>query len=300
MGGLMYRKPIVVAEIGNTHIGSLERAKKLAAMAAECGADYLKTQKRSPTESVPKDLQNKPHPNPYYSYGDTYLEHRNNLELNIEEHAVLKEYCVSLGIGYSSSVWDLTSAKEIISLEPDYIKIPSACNLNWDLLKYVYGKYDGMVHISLGMITQDEKQSLIDKIYNYFFRTVLYHCVSSYPCEFSDLCLLEIKKMHEKYQNRENYDTGELDPTILNGIGFSNHARGIHTDVCAYTLGSQWIERHFIDDRTFRHSDSSSSLEMQGLSKLVRNLNNVYLSLTYKENLSEDERKQRKKLQFRG
>ena len=40
----------VIAEIGGTHIGSLDRAKKLAKLAKICGANVLKTQKRNPRE----------------------------------------------------------------------------------------------------------------------------------------------------------------------------------------------------------------------------------------------------------
>jgi sialic acid synthase len=39
------------------------------------------------------------------------------------------------GAIYSTSVWDLTSAKEIVSIKPKMIKVPSASNTNFNLLK---------------------------------------------------------------------------------------------------------------------------------------------------------------------
>ena len=66
-------------------------------------------------ESVKKELWNKPHPNKIFTYGKTYLEHRINLELSIKQHKELKKYCESINIEYSTSVWDITSTKEIIS-----------------------------------------------------------------------------------------------------------------------------------------------------------------------------------------
>ena len=71
----------VIAEIGCSMGGVLKRAKKLAKLAKISGAHVLKTQKRNPKESVKKELWYKPHPNQIYAYGDTYLEHRENLEL---------------------------------------------------------------------------------------------------------------------------------------------------------------------------------------------------------------------------
>ena len=95
-------KPNVVAEIGCVHAGSLDRAKDLVSLAKLCGADFVKTQKRCPIESVPKEMQNLPHPNERFSYGKTYLEHRENLELSIEQHVELKQHCESIGLKYSS------------------------------------------------------------------------------------------------------------------------------------------------------------------------------------------------------
>ncbi|NJL70119.1 MAG: hypothetical protein HC888_00290 [Candidatus Competibacteraceae bacterium] len=114
--------PIVIAEIGAVHAGKLDRAKELVKLASSAGSHYAKFQKRNPVESTPKHLWHLPHSNARFSYGKTYLEHRQNLELTIEQHAELKRYCESLNIGYATSVWDMTSANEVVSLNPDFIK----------------------------------------------------------------------------------------------------------------------------------------------------------------------------------
>ncbi|MFW6129809.1 MAG: N-acetylneuraminate synthase family protein, partial [Atribacterota bacterium] len=96
---------LIIAEIGCTHVGKMDRAKKLIDLAINSGANYVKLQKRCPYESTPKHWWNKPHPNQKFAYGQTYIEHRKNLELNIDQHIKLKKYCESNGIGYSTSVW---------------------------------------------------------------------------------------------------------------------------------------------------------------------------------------------------
>lgn len=277
-----YKSPTVIAEIGCSHIGDLERARKLIKLAHLAGADYAKLQKRNPIESTPVDLQNKPHPNQIFAYGNTYLEHRLALELNIEQHAELKKYCESIDIGYSTSVWDVTSAKEVIGLNPDFIKVPSACNTNFELLDCLYGNYNGQVHISLGMVTGSEKDQIFSYIKKHAKRTVLYHCTSEYPCPAERLYLLEINQLC----------------SMGCEVGFSNHGYGISSDIAATVLGATWIERHFIDDRCFRHSDASASLEPQGLEKLCRDLKSIHKALNYKFNLSDDELAQRSKLKY--
>jgi len=94
-----------------------------------CKVDVVKFQKRTPLELLTERQYNDPHPNPENSYGKTYGEHREFLEFDAEQHRQLKEWCDDLGVKYSTSVWDLESAKDIIPLEPCLLKIPSACNL---------------------------------------------------------------------------------------------------------------------------------------------------------------------------
>lgn len=278
-----YGRVHVVAEIGATHVGSIERAKTLINLAALCGADFAKFQKRNPHESVPEEIKHKPHPNQRFSYGATYLEHRLALEFSILQHAELKSYCEEKGIKYATSVWDLTSAKEVVTLNPEYIKIPSACNMNWALLEFLSHEFTGDIHISTGMITPEERENLYSTINQLGIkdRVVLYHCTSEYPCPFEHLYLLEIER---------------LAWAPCRQVGFSNHGFGIASDVVSYMLGARWIERHFIDDRTFRHTDAAASLEPDGLRRLCRDLRMIPKCLNLKTNLSTEEREQRSKL----
>jgi len=264
---------MTIAEIGCTHIGSLDRAKELARLAKLSGADYVKLQKRNPEESTNKDLWDKPHPNQMYSYGDTYLEHRKNVELPIGDHVRLSDYCKEIGIGYATSVWDMTSAKEVVEqINPDFIKIPSACNQNDELFDYLVNSYSGKIHISMGMLDAVERKEFIDKVFKYRDRCVVYHCTSGYPVPFEQLYLNEIKSLSTHF-----YD-----------VGFSNHGYGISTEPVAYSLGARYFERHFIDDRMFKHTDASCSLEPNGFSKMVRDIKAAQKALQDKPNKLDD------------
>jgi sialic acid synthase len=286
-----YKKPIVISEIGCNHMGSIERAKELIKLTKECGADYAKFQKRTPKELLTEEQYNTPHPVPYNSYGATYGEHREFLEFTWEQHADLKEYAESIGVGYATSVWDITSAKQISALKPDFIKIPSACNNHFEMLRYLRDQYKGEIHLSSGMTTLGELETVIQ-----FFeetgqakdRLVIYSCTSGYPVPFGDICLLEIKRFYELFGNR------------VKEIGFSGHHLGVAVDIAAYTLGAHWIERHFTKDRTWKGTDHAASLEAPGMAKLVRDLGAIHESLTLKaEEILPIERVQRDKLKYR-
>jgi N-acetylneuraminate synthase len=268
-----YKKPYVIAEIGCNHKGDMEIAKELIKIAKIfCNADSVKFQKRNNKELLTEDQYNAPHPNPANSYGDTYGAHREYLEFDVNQHAELKAYCEEIGIVYSTSVWDTTSAKEIASLNPEYIKIPSACNNNYDMLGWLCDNYKGEIHISTGMTTKGEADDLV----NFFIEKgrnkdlVLYNCTSGYPVPFEDVCLLDINLLIEKYGEKVKH------------IGFSGHHLGIAVDVAAYTLGANVIERHYTIDRTWKGTDHAASLEPEGLRKLCRDLKAVSKALSFK------------------
>ncbi len=288
---LTYAKPKIVAEIGCNHKGEFEIAKELIRLAKDCDADYAKFQKRTPKELLTEEQYNAPHPVPYNSYGDTYGAHREFLELDQEQHAALKSYAESLGIGYATSVWDVTSAQEIIELNPDLIKVPSACNNHDDMMRLLRDQYQGEVHVSTGMTTKEEIEDIIhlfEETNQAKDRLVVYNCTSGYPVPFKDVCLLEITNLVNRYQDR------------VKSIGFSGHHLGIAIDMAAYTLGAEWIERHFTKDRTWKGTDHAASLEPQGLIKLVRNLHATHESLRFKEqDILEIEEVQRRKLKYR-
>lgn len=268
-----YKKPYVIAEIGCNHKGDMEIAKELIKVAKIfCNVDAVKFQKRHNKELLTEAQYNAPHPNPVNSYGDTYGEHREFLEFDVNQHQELKDFCEDMGLDYSTSVWDLTSAKEIAGLQPKFIKIPSACNNNEKMLTWLCKHYDGELHISTGMTTKDEIENLVNlfKSHDRAKDLVLYNCTSGYPVPFKDVCLLDINILKEKYGDAVKH------------IGFSGHHLGIAVDMAAYTLGANVIERHYTLDRTWKGTDHAASLEPAGLRKLSRDLKAVYESLTYK------------------
>ena len=287
-----YIKPVVIAEIGCNHKGEFEIAKKLVKVAKDfCNADVVKFQKRNNRELLTEAQYKAPHPNPINSYGDTYGAHREFLEFDQKQHGDLKDYCESIGIEYSTSVWDLTSAKEVAALNPAMIKIPSACNNHTEMMSWLAQNYQGDIHVSTGMTTRQEIEDIV-QLFEQFDRAnslVVYNCTSGYPVPFDDVALLEIQYLREKYEHR------------VKAIGFSGHHLGIAIDVAAYALGAQYIERHYTLDRTWKGTDHAASLEPEGIRKLVRDLRASHKALKYKEKeILDIEQVQREKLKYRA
>lgn len=284
------RQCTLIAEIGCNHMGDFEIAKRFIDVAHTfCDVHHVKFQKRNTRELLTAEQYAAPHPVPENSYGPSYGAHREHLEFDLEQHRELKRYCDERDMVYGCSVWDLTSFREIASLEPEYIKIPSAINTHTTLLEEACRTFPGRIHVSLGMTTRHEEEALIG-----LFRAekrigdlVLFACTSGYPIQPQDACLLEITRLAEAY--------GEE----VADIGYSGHHNGIALDVAAFTLGANIVERHFTLDRTWKGTDHAASLEPDGLRRLERNLQYTAQALGHKPaEILEIEKPQRAKLKW--
>jgi N-acetylneuraminate synthase len=282
------QKPYIIAEIGGNHMGRMDLAEEMITIAATfCKVDAVKFQKRTNKELLSPEEYNAPHPNPINSFGDTYGAHREFLEFDKDQHRHLKQFAEGLGIEYSTSVWDITASKEITELNPRFIKIPSASNMDFEVYEYLADHYKGEIHISLGMTYHKEEEEIVE-----FFTKkgrnkdiVLYSCTSGYPVPFKDVCLLEITRIKQKFGDK------------VKAIGFSGHHLGIAVDDAALALGATVFERHFTLDRTFKGTDHAASLEPDGMRKLARNIRAISEALQFKPTeILEIEAVQRKKL----
>ena len=282
--------PTIIAEIGCNHKGDFEIAKEMIRVAKVfCDAQFGKFQKRNPKELLTLEQYNAPHPVQENSYGNTYGDHREFLEFSAEQHKHLMEYCKEIGIGYSTSVWDLTSAKEIVELNPPFIKVGSPSNTHYTMLSYLCEQYLGDIHLSLGMTTPDEEKQIVTlfKSYNRLKDLVLYHCTSGYPVPPEDICLLSISRLKTEYGNK------------VKGIGFSAHYTGIGLDGPAFVLGADFIERHFTLDRAWKGTDHAASLEPDGLRRVRKDTISVSQALSYKtESIMAIEEPNRTKLKY--
>lgn len=265
--------PAMICEIGCNHRGDMDTALEMIEQAAQfCKVDVVKFQKRSNRELLTHEEYSGAHPNPGNSYGETYGEHREFLEFDLEQHKNLKAACEEWGVIYSTSVWDVTSAKEIASLGPILIKVPSAINTDLNVMNCLFEEYEGEIHVSLGMTTHEERDKVVEMAVkkNREKDVVLYHCISGYPVDIDQLHLCEITELLKAFGD------------TVKGIGFSGHHKGIAADIAALALGAEYFERHFTMDRTWKGTDHAASLEPDGLRRLTRDLKAAKTALRHK------------------
>lgn len=252
-------KPFVIAEIGNNHKGSVTIAKKMFLEAKNSGADAVKLQKRSNKNLYTKDMYDQvyDHPN---SYGKTYGLHRDFLEFNKKQYLELKNYAKKLKIEFLCTPFDFESVDFLESINIQAYKIASADLINIPLQKYI-AKKNKPIFMSTGGGNFKDIERAYKNIIKYNKKLIILHCTASYPANLDDMNLAVINELKKKYKK-------------IN-IGLSDHENGIDAATIAYMLGARVFEKHFTLDRSWKGTDHAFSLEPQGLSKMIRNLNRI-------------------------
>jgi len=249
----------VIAEIGHNHQGDIEKAKALVRAAREGGADAVKLQKRDNAQLYTRALYDAPYDNEH-SFGRTYGEHREALELSAAEWLELREFSREEGITLFGTVFDEPSADFLHELDLPAFKIASGDLTNIPLLRHV-AALGRPIFLSTGGGTMDDVERAVDTILPLNAQLCVMQCTASYPCEVEELNLGVIESYRERF------------PDLV--IGLSDHQSGIAMSLVGYMLGARVIEKHFTLNHAWKGSDHAFSLMPEGMRRLVRDLHRV-------------------------
>ena len=250
----------IIAEIGINHNGSFELAKQLIEESAAAGADAVKFQKRNPDVCVPEHQKSVMRETPWGTM--TYLDYKYKVEFEKPEYDEIDKYCKEKGIAWSASPWDLDSLEFLDQYDLPFLKMPSAMMTNEPLMRAA-AKTGKKVIFSAGMSTLKETDMAVVWMQEEGAEFALLHCNSAYPAPIEDLNLSCIQTL----KNRYNCE-----------VGYSGHEFRIGTTVASIYLGATILERHITLDRQMWGSDHLSSVEPQGLIKLVRGVRELELA----------------------
>ena len=272
---MIKKSPLLIAEVGINHNGSLKKALRLIDMAKKCECDLVKFQKRTPDISTPNHMKNLMRETPWGNI--TYLDYKKHVELSSTEYDEINKYCQKKKIDWFASAWDLHSLKFLKKYKLKYNKVASAMISNVNLIKEI-AKEKKLTFISTGGASFPEIDTAVKIFKKYKCKFIIMHCVASYPADEKELNLNLINTLKTKYRCT---------------IGYSGHEKSVTPSVMAAALGAEVIERHITLDRTDWGTDQAASLEINGLNKLSTLLRKVNLikGNGLKKNLQEESKK---------
>jgi N-acetylneuraminate synthase len=256
-----------VAEIGINHNGDIDLAERLIDVAVASGCNYVKFQKRTIDLTYTKEELDAPRESPW---GKTNRDQKYGLEFEGREYDVLDAY-IKNRIGWFASPWDEPSIDFLLSyINCCFIKVPSARITDEPYLHYLAkrltenGLRKRKAILSTGMSTYDDLDNAVRILGAQNIHSIL-HCTSTYPSKSDELNLRCIGTLRELY------------PEIP--VGFSNHHPGLIYMPVAVGLGAEMLEFHVTMDRSMYGSDQASSIEPEGVHKLVKWVRGVEQSL---------------------
>lgn len=252
----------IIAEAGVNHNGSIELAKQLVDAAADAGADFVKFQCFKADAVVSKSAAKAAYQTKTTGSAESQYEMIKRLELGVEEHKLLMDYCRQKNIGFLSSPFDLASIDLLNELGLNTFKVPSGEIVNLPYLRKL-GKLNKKVILSTGMADLGEIEDALDVLVERGTNKeniIVLHCNTEYPTPYTDVNLKAMQTIKTAFGVR---------------VGYSDHTQGVEVPVAAVVLGAEVIEKHFTLDRNMEGPDHKASLEPHELTAMVSAIRNI-------------------------
>ncbi|MDP5098349.1 MAG: N-acetylneuraminate synthase family protein [Flavobacterium sp.] len=257
----------IIGEIGQNHNGSAELAKVIIDLASReikdevfgnvlKGMDAVKLTKRNLKQELSQSQMDRIYDSPH-SFGKTYGEHREKLELNDEEHYEVYLHAKEKGLDFVETLCAVGCLSMLRYFSPDKLKVASRDLTNLPLLAALSETKIPMI-VSTGMAGKKELDDAIAVITKYHSDLSILHCVSQYPTEPKNVNLNTIPYLMKNYKDFV--------------IGYSDHTIGISTPVAAVAMGAKIIEKHITLDRRMKGTDQAGSLGPDGVHRMVRDI----------------------------
>lgn len=250
----------VIAEIGNNHNGSLDKAYRLIEGAAEAGVDCVKFQMRDLADLYGKNLLDD-------SSADLGCEYTLDLlkrfQLTDDQLFRAMDYARECGLEPLCTPWDRSSLKKLEAYGLNFFKIASA-DLTNDVLLDEAAASDKPLIVSTGMSTESEIRHAATLLRSRGVAFSLLHCNSTYPVPFCEINLRGMKNLEA------------MSPCP---VGYSGHEHGWEVCIAAVALGAKIVEKHLTSDRSQEGSDHKVSLLPSEFKSMVTAIRNVEDSL---------------------
>lgn len=242
--------PLVIAEIGINHEGSLKTAFGMVDAASKAGAEVVKHQTHVVEDEMSKAAKNIIPGNS----SDSIYEIMERCALNEEDEIELKKYVESKGMIFMSTPFSRAAANRLERMNVSSYKIGSGeCN-NYPLIEHVASFKKPMV-VSTGMNNIESVRKAVDILENYSVPYALLHTTNLYPTPVHLVRLGAMQELQDEFPNAI--------------VGLSDHTTSNRACFAATALGACILERHFTDKMDRPGPDIINSMDPIALQELI-------------------------------
>lgn len=256
----------IIAEVGSNFDGDLKRAKQLARLSKDLGADAYKIQ----NFKAEKIVSNIGFKNLQVSFQATWdkpvVEVYRAAEFPRKWVKEIAEYCHEIGIDFLSAPYDTEAVDLLEEIGVPAYKIGSGEIDNLEFLSYI-AKTGKPIILATGAATMKEIEAAVKVIKRAGNnQIVILQCVTNYPSPMVDTNLRAMVTLAEKF----GFPVGFSDHTIGKEGGGDDPLHGITVPLASVALGGVVIEKHFTDDRTRKGPDHPFAMEPNDLSLMIK------------------------------
>ncbi len=241
--------PLVVAEIGINHGGSLAVAREMVDAAAAAGAEIIKHQ----THVVEDEMSEEARGVIPGNASESIFDIMERCALDETDELALKEYVESRGMLFISTPFSRAAARRLAAWDVPAFKIGSGEANNLPLVREI-ASYGKPVILSTGMNDLDSVAPTVKILRGAGVPFALLHCTNLYPTP-PELVRLEAMR-----------DLAEAFPDAV--VGLSDHTVDNLACMGAVALGASILERHFTDHKGREGPDIVCSMDKSELFQL--------------------------------
>lgn len=258
-------KPFIIAEAGINHNGDIELAKKMVLAAKEANVDAIKFQ----TFRAKDFIKDRTLMYTYKSRGkeitEPILDMFERTEFSEQEWKEIKDFCDKENIMFLSTPQNVSDMEFLITLGVKALKIGSDDFVNIPLVRR-YARENVPLMLSCGMATEEEIDLTLKNAGLFSGKEMcLFLCTSQYPTPPSDVNILKLRSLKEKY------------PNLV--LGLSDHTEGCTAAKMAVALGATVFEKHFTLDHDLPGPDHWFSETPDTLKEWADGIREAFLML---------------------
>ncbi|WP_341235816.1 N-acetylneuraminate synthase family protein [uncultured Sulfitobacter sp.] len=252
--------PLVIAELGINHGGSLETAKEMVRAAAMSGAECVKHQTHFVADEMTEEAKSVFPPNADVSIWEVM----ERSALSRDDEIALKAYAEDLGMIYISTPFSRSAADFLNEIDVPAFKIGSGEADNLPLIRHIAGLGKPVI-MSTGMQSIDTIGASVDILRDSGVPFALLECTNLYPSPPEIVSLRGVTDLMQAF------------PDAV--VGFSDHSIGPSMALASVALGACILERHFTDTRYRQGPDISCSMDPAELRFLIDRSREIHTAL---------------------
>ena len=266
-----YTPPLVIAEIGINHEGSLKIAKEMIDSAIKTGAEVIKHQTHLVEDAMSEEAK-KVIPG---NSNDSIYDIMDRCSLSERDEFEMMKYVEKKGAIFISTPFSRKAVDRLEKFDVPAYKIGSGeCN-NYPLVKYICEKGKPII-LSTGMNSLDSVRKSVEIIRNNKIPFALLHCTNIYPTPPELVRLDSISILKKEF------------PDAL--VGLSDHTTSNYTCLGAVSLGASILERHFTDHYDRKGPDINCSMDHMALKDLINGSRIIFSARGDNKNPIEEEK----------